>query len=466
MKRTKIICTIGPASDSKTVLRQLISNGMNVARLNFSHNVHEYHLKVIKTVRLLSKELKRPIGIVADMQGPRIRLGDLPKKGVNLKKGQKLVISTEEKVLKNEISVTYEKMHQDVQVGDRILIADGLIELTVNSVKGKKIITKVKTGGTIFSHKGLNLPDSKVSLSALTEKDKTDLDFAIKNKADFIAISFVRDEHDVYNLRTLINKTVKKYKFENYQPKVIVKIERKDAIHNLDRIIEVTDVVMIARGDLGIELNASEVPILQKMIIDKCIKAAKPVIVATQMLESMMKNPRPTRAEVSDVANAVIDHTDAVMLSGETALGNYPKQAVSMLNKISLDTEKSVYDDYVIQEKTKKINNKKEELSRTIKALCEESDIQTVVLHASKLEIATLVSRYRPEVALYVCSDNQALVNQLNLVWSVSPYFVKSNDVESFYKKLIRDKVIKKQSKVLLVKNADKKIEDIRIEIV
>jgi len=467
MKRTKIICTIGPASDKKTVLKQLISNGMNVARLNFSHNVHDYHLKVLKTIRLLSKEMKNPIAVIADLQGPRIRLGDLPKKGIVLKAGQKIVFTTSDNSQKGEVPVTYQKMHEDIEPKDRILIADGLIELIVDKIKGQKISCKVKVPGLLISHKGINLPDSDIKLSSLTEKDKEDLDFVIQHQVDFIAISFVRDESDIHNLKALINKTIKKHKLsDSYQPKVIVKIERREAIHNIDKIIEATDALMVARGDLGTELSVSEVPILQKMIIDKCQKSAKPVIVATQMLESMTKNPRPTRAEVSDVANAIIDHTDAVMLSGETAIGAYPKQAVGMLNKIAIDTEKSVYDDYVLQDKINKIHDNKEELSRTIKALCDESGIKAIVLSVDKFDLATLISRYRPEVAIYVCSENQTLVNQLSLVWAVNSHFIKNNDVETFYKKLVRNKTIKNGNKSLIVKNVNKKIEDVRIEII
>jgi len=333
MKRTKIVCTIGPASDRKAILKRMINSGMNVARLNFSHNVLSYHAKLIKTLRALAKETKNPIAIIQDLQGPRIRLGDLPAKGLVVKKGQEVVLTTS-KSHQNKIPVTYEKMHLDIEPKDRILIADGLMELVAEKIAGRDILCRVVIGGTLFSHKGINLPDTNVSVPSLTDKDKTDLLFGVKQNVDFVAMSFVRTAKDVYDLKYLIQKYAKKLKLKTAPIRVVVKIERKEAIENIDEIIEATDAVMVARGDLGIELPAEDVPLMQKMIIDKCLQAAKPVIVATQMLDSMIHSPRPTRAEVSDVANAVIDHTDAVMLSGETASGDFPVETVDTMRKI------------------------------------------------------------------------------------------------------------------------------------
>jgi len=456
MKRTKIVCTIGPASDKKTTLKRLIRGGMNVARLNFSHNVHAYHLKVIKSVRALAKEMKPPIAILQDLQGPRIRLGDLPEQGIELKRGQKIALTTS-RAVRNFIPVTYEKMHLDVKTGHRILIADGLIELRAEAIRGREIYCTVVNGGKISSHKGINLPDSAVSVPAVSEKDREDLAFGVKNGVDFVALSFVRGAADVKHLRELIDAAEKKLKIKNKAAiKIIVKIERREAIENSNEIIAAADGVMVARGDLGIELPAEDVPLIQKMLIDKCLAAAKPVIVATQMLESMIVNPRPTRAEVSDVANAVIDHTDAVMLSGETASGKFPAEAVTYMAKTAEATEASVYDNLVLQDKVQKFTAPNEAVGAAARAIAENAKARAILVFSLSGQTARLVSRYRPELPIYVACEDERVARQLSLTWGAQPFVLpvcKSADelVKKGLAYLQKNKHVKRGDNVVVI---------------
>jgi pyruvate kinase len=422
MKRTKIICTIGPASDQKPVLKKMIKNGMNVARLNFSHNTHAYHLRTIKAVRSAAHECGEPVAILQDLQGPRIRLGELPAEGIVLKNGMKIILTAEARSGSKKIPVTYAAMPREVKPGERILIADGLIELKVVSVSGRDIRCLVVNAGKISSHKGINLPDSKVRASSLSEKDRGDLLFGVKNDVDFVALSFVRSAADVFELREIIKKfEIKLKKKKLYPVKIIVKIERREAIENLDEILAAADGVMVARGDLGIEMPAEDVPLLQKMIIDKCLPAAKPVIVATQMLESMISSPRPTRAEASDVANAVIDHTDAVMLSGETAVGKFPAETVLTMAKIIEKIEASAYDNLTVREKAGQVTAQNEAMAKLVKLLSEEIDAKLAVIASLSGATARLVCRFRPELPIFVACTDARVRRQLNLSWGVKP---------------------------------------------
>lgn len=427
-----------------------------MARLNFSHNVQAYHLGVMNKVRALSRELKTPIGLIVDLQGPRIRLGDLPKQGVKLVKGKKVVLTTGA-LTENKLPVTFKRMHLDVKPKERVLIADGLINLVVDSVSGRDIHCTVVNGGLVTSHKGINLPDSAVKLSALTEKDKLDVAFAVKNKADFIALSFVSVAKDVLGLRALIASYEKKFKIKRTSPiMVIVKIERKDAIKNFDEILAATDAVMVARGDLGVELPAEDVPLLQKMMIDKCLKAAKPVIVATQMFESMITNPRPTRAEVSDVANAVIDHTDAVMLSGETATGKYPVEAVTMMAKVAEATEASSYDDLVIPLSIDNSSPVSEVISQIAKLLSEQQQVKIIIGATLSGHTGRIVSRYRPEKPTYIACNDERVLRQLCLSWGVNSFklpICKDYNVltEKAKQYLKRHKLIKSGEKIIMI---------------
>ena len=472
MKRTKIVCTIGPASDKKTTLKRLIKSGMNVARLNFSHNVHAYHLKVIKAIRALAKEMKTPVAILQDLQGPRIRLGNLPEQGIELKRGQKIALTTGpaplalvvggarvpgKSIANGFIPVTYEKMHEDVKAGHRILIADGLIELRAEAIRGREIYCTVVNGGKISSHKGINLPDSAVSVPAVSEKDREDLAFGVLSGVDYVALSFVRSAADVQNLRDLIKANEKKFKIKGAAPlKIIVKIERREAIEHIDEIIAAADGVMVARGDLGIELPAEDVPILQKNIVEKCLAAGKPVIVATQMLESMIVNPRPTRAEVSDVANAVIDHADAVMLSGETAGGKFPVEAVTYMAKTAAATEASVYDDLVFKDKIEKYAPSGEAFGSVARALAENVKANAILVFTLSGQTARIASRFRPELPIYAACVDERVARQLTLTWGARPFLLpKCKTTVELVKKglgyLQKNKLVRRGDKVVVI---------------
>lgn len=338
--RTKIIATIGPASEKQAVLEEMMKAGMDVCRLNFSHGTLEHHTFLIKNIRRAAKKLKLAIAIMADLQGPRMRVGELPADGMRLKQGDKVVLTCGQP-LKKEIPVTFPLFCQVLRPGNIVFFDNGLIELKVQKVSKGKIYCQVRIGGILKSKKGINLPASALKIPAMTPKDKKDLIFGLKQRVDFIALSFVTEAQDIKDLRDLIKQNKK----PGVLPKIVAKIEKPAAVKNFPAILEEADEIMIARGDLGVEMPLAELPVIQKQLIGQCLKKSKPVIVATQMLESMINNPQPTRAEVSDVANAVIDRADALMLSGETAIGKYPVEAVKMMDKIIRETEASPYDD-------------------------------------------------------------------------------------------------------------------------
>jgi pyruvate kinase len=445
MKRTKIICTIGPACDKSATLLKLAKAGMNVARLNFSHNTHEYHLSVMKKIRATAKKVKKPIAIVQDLQGPRIRLGDFSG-SVRLVDGGKVVLTVGAQE-KGTIPVAYARMNRDVKSGERVMIADGAIELIVSKIVGKKIYCVVKKGGIVTAHKGINLPDTKVCLSALTGKDKDDLLLGVKNGVEFVALSFVRSPKDVESLKILINQLAKKLNVKNL-PKVIVKIERREAMENIDKIISAADAVMVARGDLGIELSTEDVPLAQKMIIEKCLRQAKPVIVATQMLESMIENPRPTRAEASDVANAVIDHADALMLSGETANGRFPVEAVTEMAGIIKKIEDSKYDDLNIREALKKTVTEQKALGGLARVLAENVGAKALLVVGGESLTRSVVS-LRPELPVIIACAKEYSQRQAVLNWGAIPFVATS--AESLLKIAKKNKLIKNKNKIVVV---------------
>ncbi len=423
LKRTKIVCTIGPATESPKIIPKMIKAGMNVARLNFSHGTHAWHGKVIKTIRKISKEIGEPVGILADLQGPRIRVGEISGAGIKLVPKQTVTLTTNPKQEKNKISVTYNNLHKDLTPGNRILLDEGLLELKVLKISGRDIICEVVVGGVLTSSKGINLPDASVSIPPLTEKDKDDLKFAVAAGVDWVALSFVSRASEIYDLRYSIQALERKLKTPKDLPiKIVAKIEKHEALENFDEILEAVDGIMVARGDLGIETPAEDVPLWQKKIIDKCLAVAKPVIVATQMLDSMIRKPRPTRAEVSDVANAVIDHTDAVMLSGETASGAYPLEAVETMDKIIQETEKSTYDDLVMAGIMKKIKNIDDAVSQVAKILSKTVDAKIVLVASLSGYAGRIVARYRPELPILVATDNDRVQRQLTLSWGVVPF--------------------------------------------
>lgn len=451
-QRTKIVCTIGPASQSLSMLKRMMRAGMGVARLNFSHATHKDHRRLIRSIRLAAVETKRFVPIIGDLQGPKIRLGNLPEKGIVLKTGETVVFSTRvNEYTENSLPVTYEKLHKDLKKGDRILIDDGILDLVVERISGQNIQAKVKTGGVVTSHKGMNFPDSTLSISSFTTKDREDALFAIKQGVEWLALSFVTKPETVFTLKRLIKKHTPK----NQVPaRVIVKIEKHEAITRFHEILAAADAIMIARGDLGVEIEAEEVPVKQKEIIEACRWVGKPVIVATQMLDSMIRNPRPTRAEVSDVANAVFDHTDAVMLSGEAATGKYPLKAVQTMANIIQEAEKSVFDNVALLPLHK--NDQPEDVSAySIKRLSIQGAIHGVLASHTLAPWSERIHKVRPEAPLFLAVGSEREARQMSLFWGVIPFVIKTQKEETFVRvalrKLKASRTIKKGSKLAVV---------------
>lgn len=446
-KRTKIICTIGPASSSEDILRRMIRAGMNVARLNFSHGAYIEHAALIKKIRLAAKKEFEPVAILQDLQGPKIRVGELPKEGVQLKNGMAVVFSTKNNKFvrgkKIVLPVTYKNLHKDIKVGHRIFLDDGLLEVKVEKISGQKIHTRVINGGKLTSHKGLNFPDSTLRVSSVSEKDKADLAFGLKQGVDLVALSFVTSAADVKGLRARLKKS---------RVKIIAKIEKLEAVKNFDEILDEADGIMVARGDLGVEIPAEEVPLRQKEIVEKCRRVGKPVIVATQMLDSMTRNPRPTRAEVSDVANAVIDHADAVMLSGESASGGYPVETVEMMAKIIRKTEASSFDDLSVEKDAG--GGAEAIVSHSLRLLAARHHIHGVLSAAFLTPMAEKFNLSRPETPLFIAAETEAAVRRLNLRWGVFPFLMKKTDSGTFVKKSLKflseKKLIKPGQKIAL----------------
>jgi pyruvate kinase len=421
-KRTKIVATVGPASSSKEMLLQLINSGVNVFRINFSHGDHESHTKVIKEIQKINEELGYNISVLQDLQGPKIRIGVVENNAVEITPGQMLTITTDDIVGSSEkVSTAYKNFPHDVKIGESVLVDDGRLQLEVISISGSEVVTKVIVGGILKSKKGMNLPDTNISEPCLTKKDLKDLELGLKLGVDWIAISFVRHSADIISLRDKITEAGK-------ECKIVAKIERPEAIKNIDRIIEVTDAIMIARGDLGIETEMTEVPVLQKSIIKKCNEAAKPVIVATQMLESMVKSPIPTRAEVNDVAVAVIDGVDGVMLSEESAAGQYPLQAVQQMSKIIKSAEKSCevkrYQTFRGNPAGQHYNT--EQIIQSAVTLAETVNAKAIIGQTLTGMTALLISHHRPNAKIYIFSRNKAMVSILNLIWGVKGFHLKA----------------------------------------
>lgn len=433
-KRTKIVCTIGPACDTVETLVQMIGAGMNVARLNFSHGSHENHTALFNNIREASRQAGQPIAILQDLQGPKIRVGALPEAGVALNPGAQIIFDTALSEYSGDaIPVDYRELHEYLKAGERLLLNDGKMETKIVSVEGTRITTTVTSGGSLTSHKGINVPDSTLTVRAMSDKDKDDARFGLSLGVDFIALSFVRNAQDVLDLRAILEEESRaKNISQNPAIKIIAKIERREAVQNIESIMQVVDGIMVARGDLGIEIPGEEVPMIQKQLTMIGIKYNKPVIVATQMLDSMEHSPRATRAEVSDVANAVIDHTGAVMLSNESAVGQYPVETVATMSRILVETEASKYDDLPLDihaEKGESINKSMEELGRI---LAEKVEASGIVLWNSTEEQARIMSSFRPELPIFVSAPDQRTLHQLNLSWGVVPLLFSSDSLEAF----------------------------------
>ncbi len=441
---TKIVCTIGPASSSVGVLKDMMMAGMDVARINFSHGDPDGNMTLIENIRAASKEVGRPIALLQDLQGPKLRVGELPEAGFELI--QDKIVTMQAGVVTADdgvIPVPYERFAHELRRGDRILLADGTRELEVLEVRGNMIKAKVLLSGRLVSFKGINVPTVSISLEAMTEKDDEDLVYGAQFGMDFIALSFVRSVEDVRGLKEKIKKSTPS---GMEPPQIIVKIEKHEALDVFDEILEETDGVMIARGDLGLETPASLVPVRQKELIAKCLVAGKPVITATEMLASMEQMPRPTRAEVSDVANAVIDHTDGVMLSGESAMGKYPVRSVQIMADIIGHTEESPLDDLMPHKDATggsvpiAVAAATVELARHIGAVA--------ILATTKSGYsARAVARFRPEIPLFAATPSERTRNQLLLSWGVTPFI--ADDYDSPKKMIdIALNVLKKEYKV------------------
>jgi len=420
MRKTKIICTLGPAVENEDVLRKLMQKGMDIARLNFSHGTHEDHKITVERFKKIREALKLPIPLLLDTKGPEIRLGNFETGEVLLQEGERFTLVNDD-ILGDisKCSVSYHELYKDVKKGTRILINDGLVELEVINIKDKDIICEVLNGGTIGNHKGVNVPEVEVHLPSLTEKDVEDIKFAIENEFDFIAASFIRKASDVVDIKKVLEK--------NYGEdiKVIAKIENREAIQNADEIIKVSDGIMVARGDLGVEIPVEEVPVVQKMLIKKCYKTGKPVITATQMLDSMIRNPRPTRAETSDIANAIYDGTSGIMLSGETAIGKYPLETLETMAKIARKAEASINYGTRFQKMQHDFSpNVTNAISHATCTTAQDLKASAIITVTHSGHTARMISRFRPQCPIIATTVCPRVQRQLSLSWGVLPYLV------------------------------------------
>ena len=447
MIMTKIICTLGPAVDDEEILEKLIREGMDVARLNFSHGNHEDHQIRVDRLKRVREKIGKPVPLLIDTKGPEIRLGKFEKGEVILQEGNDFLL-VNETIVGNEqkSTISHKELYEDVKPGTRILINDGLVALEVKGIQGKDILCKILNGGIIGNNKGVNIPETDTHLPSITKQDIEDIKFAIRNEFDFIASSFVRKAADVYETRKILKA------FGGEDLKIIAKIENREGVNNFDEILKASDGIMVARGDLGVEIPTEEVPVVQKMIIEKCYKNGKPVITATQMLDSMIKNPRPTRAESSDVANAVYDGTSAIMLSGESAAGKYPVESVRTMVKIAQKAEESI--NYA-----KRLSEMQFDMLGSITNAISFATCNTAVnLKAAAIisvthsgQTAKMISRFRPSCPIVAATTNERVQRQLFLSWGVVPVLVKAvESVEEMF-----DIGVKKAVEIGLAKEGD-----------
>ncbi|MBN2731257.1 MAG: pyruvate kinase [Balneolaceae bacterium] len=418
-RRTKIVCTLGPSSNTQEKIEQLVLSGMNMARINFSHGSHEDHANVIAAVRSIAEQYDATLPILADLQGPKIRVGQMKNNGQQLESGSYVTLTTDNTIegTSETIPIDYDGLTRDAVEGDRILMDDGLLELKVVKKEKENVVAQVVVGGELKSRKGVNLPGVKISMASLTEKDIADLEFAVSQDVDYIAMSFVRSANDV-------QEVISRLRALDSQAGIIAKIEKPEAVDHIDEIIEEADGIMVARGDLGIEIASEQVPLVQKRIIDRSRRAGKPVITATQMLDSMIQHARATRAENSDVANAVLDGTDAVMLSGETAIGNYPAEAVHAMDKICRSMESNanrLYNSLEYRKPEWKEKQIVESIAYSCVSLARNVDAKVIGTLTHSGSTARRIAKFRPHVPLLAYTESEKVCNQLALVWGVTP---------------------------------------------
>lgn len=456
MKKTKIICTLGPATSDLETMKDLIRAGLNAARMNFSHGDYEEHKGRINNMKQAMEELGEHIPLVLDTKGPEIRLKKFKDGSVELVKGDKFIITADDvEGTKDIVSVTYADIAKDLKVGSTVLLDDGLIELTVTKIEGNNVECLVQNNGPLSNNKGVNLPDVNVNLPSMTDKDKSDILFGIEQGVDFVAASFVRSGNDVKEIRKVLNEN------GGSHIDIISKIESREGVNNLDDILRESEGIMVARGDLGVEIPPEEVPFIQKTMIAKANKAGKLVVTATQMLESMTNNPRPTRAEASDVANAIYDGTDVIMLSGETAKGKYPVKAVEMMSRIAVATEKSLNYNRILTEHKANIRpTVADNISYSSCLIANDLDAACIIPVTSSGYSARMVSRFKPSCPIVVVTDKANIARKLNLVWGCKPVLIEgfNNSFDETFKKAVsvaKDKMIAKKGDSIVLVTGD-----------
>lgn len=449
-KKTKIVATIGPVSESKENMSSLIKAGMNVARLNFSHGSYEEHKNRLINARALSKELKTPIAVLQDLSGPKIRIGDFSTESVILKEGEEFILTTEDLALGSDkiVSISYKSLHTELKPGSIVFLNDGKLKLQVKEISGKKIHTKVIFGGEIKGRRGVNLPGAYLKINCLTEKDLKDVQWGIQNKVDFMALSFVRRASDVEQLRAIL----KKNKADIH---IIAKIETQEAVENLDEIINSADGIMVARGDLAVEIPSEQVPIIQKQIVKKCNLLGKPVIVATQMLGSMTSSSTPTRAEINDVANAILDGTDAVMLSEETTIGKHPEQAVKTMTRVALHTEKYVPYEEILKYTHLQAKDVTESISYAVVNSAHELNAKLIISLTISGFTSRMVARFKPNRKILVLTPEKNTYNRLALSFNCYPILTEifegiTNTLEVSKKLAVKEGFAKKDDLVII----------------
>ena len=462
MRKTKIICTLGPAVDSDERITQIINAGMDCARLNFSHGTHEEQEVRLNRVRRIAGELNRHIPILLDTKGPEIRLKDFEGGSVIVEKGSLFTFDTDKETpgTRERIGLTYDKLAKNVEVGTRILVDDGKIDLKVTAIKGSKVICKVVTGGKLSNHKSINIPNVEIPMPYLNDVDKSDLLFGIEHNVEYIAASFVRCADDLKKLRKFLKDN------GGQDIKIISKIENGQGINNFDEILELSDGIMVARGDMGVEINFEKIPAIQKMMIEKCNREGKIVVTATQMLESMTENPRPTRAEVSDVANAIYDGTTVIMLSGESAAGRHPVEAVRKMANIAVNAENTInyYEKYVDSSADMEPNLKNAICASAYNA-AKYLDAKAIVVLTRSGATANILSRFHPECPVIAATISERGRNQLNLVWGITPVAAENLDsadkfVEYAVSKAVESRLVKRGDNIVVILASDLESDD------